>query len=119
MSEDLIQIAQSLARMGDDRRLLVNLFRIYLDDAPKKMAALDAAWAEGNLAAVERLAHSLKGASSTVGASAVHEAALLVEQATKEGDRTKAQSAYLRLQQVVAQTLAAMVAFCETIEANG
>jgi len=116
MSEDLIQIAQSLARMGGDRRLLVNLFRIYLDDAPKKMAALDVAWSEGSLAAVERLAHSLKGASSTVGASAVHEAALLLEQAAKAGNRTEAQSAYHRLQQVVAQTLASMAAFCENVD---
>ena len=57
-----------LAMTGDDHEFVDDLVDTYLADALDQMAALDAAVAAGDAAALSRPAHSLKSSSLNVGA---------------------------------------------------
>ena len=57
-----------LAMTGDDHEFVDDLVDTYLADALDQMAALDAAVAAGDAAALTRPAHSLKSSSLNVGA---------------------------------------------------
>lgn len=112
MTQDLVSIDATLARLAGDRTLLAGLFRLYLEETPKKAAALEAAWAGGETYQVERLAHAIKGSSATVGAEPLRQAAYALELAAKAGDRAGMEAAYAEVQQLLPQTLAAMEQFC-------
>ncbi len=112
MHDAPVDIELTLARLGGDRTLLANLFRLYLEDTPKKAQALAQAWTCGDVHQVERLAHSLKGSSATVGAEALRQAAYSLELAAKAGDRPAMEAAYTQVERLVAATLATMEAFC-------
>lgn len=61
---------------------LVEMFAV---DAPIKLAALDAAVADGDLAEVERLAHALRGSAGNLGAVEVADALAAVEVGAADG----------------------------------
>jgi len=99
--------------MAGDRDLLVSLFRLFIDDAPKKLSAIEAHIQSEDTYQVERTAHSMKGAAATVGATLLCQLAAELEQSAKKG----AKEDMARLRQEVArtceQTLAEMREFCE------
>jgi len=65
----------ALAKMDGDESLLRELVQIFLDEAPKQLATLQRAIETGDLDAIERTAHSLKGELSCLGlADAAHKA---------------------------------------------
>jgi HPt (histidine-containing phosphotransfer) domain-containing protein len=65
----------ALARVGDDEELLAELVKIFLEDYPNNVRAIQEALAQGNPELLERAAHSLKGAVANFGAEdAVKEA---------------------------------------------
>ncbi len=51
--------------LGED---FPNVLETFLDDAPRRLAVLEQALAEGDLPGMERAAHTLKGAASNLGA---------------------------------------------------
>jgi CheY-like chemotaxis protein len=53
--------AIALGRLGDDESLMHEMIGIFLEEAPKHLAALRQAIEERNAELVERIAHSLKG----------------------------------------------------------
>ena len=75
--------------MGDDA-LVGMIVAAFLEDVPKQVLALRECLEGGDLKAAERYAHSIKGASASVGAEALREAARLVEDASRGGDRAGA-----------------------------
>lgn len=115
MSQGLLTIDQTLTRLAGDRNLLAKLFRLYLEETPKKLTALDAAWAAHETYQVERLAHSIKGASATVGALALQQAAMALETATKTQDLAAMEAAYTQVRSLASETMAAMESFCATV----
>jgi HPt (histidine-containing phosphotransfer) domain-containing protein len=66
--------------------------------------ALDA----GDLDAVRRAAHGLKGASASVGATALHDAMQHIEHAARDGDAARAHEGLAALPAVLEATLAAL-----------
>lgn len=76
----------ALARVGGDVDLLKEIARVFLDDCPRSLAELRDAAARGDCGAVERSAHSLKGAGSNFGASRMVAAALRIEQMGRDGE---------------------------------
>ena len=105
----LLSMDETLERMSGDRELLGNLFQLFLDDAPKKLSNIEVYAEQGDLYQIERSAHSLKGASATVGATLLCQLAADLERAAKAG----APLTELRqeLARVCEQTLAAMREF--------
>jgi histidine phosphotransfer protein HptB len=107
----LLSIEETLERMSGDRELLANLFQLYIDDAPKKLRSLHEHVGEADFYQVERIAHSLKGASATVGAARLSGLAAELEQAAKTGSRERLEHLYREVTLACDQTLQAMREF--------
>lgn len=61
------------------------LFGLFLTDAPARMQAIAAAVEARDAAALQRAAHTLKGASSAIGATSLHGACRALEDMGKRG----------------------------------
>jgi CheY-like chemotaxis protein len=83
----------ALARVDGDEALLADLARLFLDESPNMLAALQTALAENDAARLERAAHSLKGAVSTFAARDAVDAALKLERLGRAGDLEEAPQA--------------------------
>jgi len=68
-AEGILARLRSLEEMGPG--FVSTFVSLFVEDTTAQMANLDAAVARGDAAAAQRLAHSLKGASSNVGADAM------------------------------------------------
>jgi two-component system sensor histidine kinase/response regulator len=82
-----------------DRELLRELARIFLDDCPARLSAIQAAVERSDAAALFEAAHGLRGSVANFGAAPAVEAALKLELMGKAGDLTGAPSAFADLQQ--------------------
>ena len=70
------------AVMGNE---YLSLIRLFLEDAPKHVAALEAAATANNMAALVGPAHTLKSASANLGAMALSAAAKRIELGARQG----------------------------------
>jgi HPt (histidine-containing phosphotransfer) domain-containing protein len=59
------------AQVEGEPDLVVELLDLYAEDTPRRLAAVRSAWAAGDLAALRRAAHGLKGSSAILGARQV------------------------------------------------
>jgi HPt (histidine-containing phosphotransfer) domain-containing protein len=75
----------ALERLEGDEELLREIIGIFLEDAPRLFLALKQARTERDQKTSERQAHSLKGASANVGATALQEISLTAENSAREG----------------------------------
>jgi HPt (histidine-containing phosphotransfer) domain-containing protein len=73
------------ARFADDEQLCADLLRLFRRDALAAIASLREAGEAGDLEALEREAHSLKGAAAYVSARALQRCAEEVERCAQEG----------------------------------
>lgn len=76
----------AMAVAADDVEFLREIVDVYLADVPTQIAKLQAAAEAGDIATAERQAHTIKGASSNIGAERVRAAALEIESAAKAGE---------------------------------
>lgn len=75
-----------LARMQRDKpAFLRELFAMFLAEEPKRLAAIAAAVAAGDIEQVRHLAHSLKGAAATLGMEPLRDACREMEFAARDG----------------------------------
>ncbi len=109
----LLSIEETLERMSGDRELLANLFQLYIDDAPKKLRSLEEHVGQADFYQVERIAHSLKGASATVGATRLCQLAADLEQSAKARSEERMKSLHGEVVLTCDQTLHAMREFSE------
>ena len=70
--------------------LLPQLLRTYREQAPQQFAAMHAALAAGDIAALGGVAHSLKSASYSVGAKRIGDICAALETAARAGDGSEA-----------------------------
>lgn len=82
--ERLAVLRRLEAKTGRD--LLGQLFEMFSDQAPLRLAKARQALAGGDLKTVEAMAHSLKGSSLNLGAAALAEACSTLEQLADAGD---------------------------------
>ena len=108
----LLSMEETLERMSGDRELLASLFQLFVSDVPKKLDRMDAYAGDRDLYGVERTAHSLKGASATVGAALLCEIAAETERAAKAGSWEDVERLRQDLARACGQTLEAMRDFC-------
>jgi HPt (histidine-containing phosphotransfer) domain-containing protein len=66
--------------------VLAEILTMFVDEVPKKIAALQAAVLAGDAAQVARLAHSLKGSSGNIGAAAMLDVCRRIDDLAKAGD---------------------------------
>ena len=111
-NEPLLSMEETLERMAGDRELLVSLFQLFVSDAPRKLEKIEACAEQKDFYGVERTAHSLKGASATVGATRLCLLAAETERAAKAGSWDDVQRLSRDLARVCDQTLATIRDFC-------
>ncbi|WP_027368011.1 ATP-binding protein [Desulfocurvibacter africanus] len=68
-NEPLLELDSTLRRLGNDQNILLEIWDAFATDALLKLDQLDQAVRSNDRATAARLAHSLKGASATVGAA--------------------------------------------------
>ena len=73
-------------QLGDDDELMAETVQIFLEDCPAQLAAIETAVAGRDGVAIQRAAHSLRGAASNLWASGVVETARTLEHKAKAGD---------------------------------
>ena len=77
---DVIEVADLLERVDGDRDLLLELARMFREDAPTLLANVRQAASARDAEALERAAHALKGSCANFGATAARDAAFALEQ---------------------------------------
>ena len=82
-----------MARLMDDDELASTVIGGFLEDAPKLILALGTCLRAGDAPGATRQAHTIKGASATVGGEALRAVATEIERAARAGDldRVRAQ----------------------------
>lgn len=85
-----IDVADALARVGDDRNFLKELLVIYTEDLTARIAGLRGAIAEGDLNAVTEIGHAIKGSSANLSLPLLRDRAAAIELAGRTGDAATA-----------------------------
>jgi two-component system, sensor histidine kinase and response regulator len=104
--------ARLLERVGGDRRALTGVARIFLADAPRRLAQIKRAIAAGDAKALRAAAHALKGAASNFTPLGATETALELQQIGDAGEMTEAPAVLERLEaelRTLRRALAAIV----------
>lgn len=70
--------------------VLSEVLRLFLDDAPRRLERLKAAWRDGDAGELRRAAHSLKGSSGNIGARHMYDICKQLDERGKAGDLTGA-----------------------------
>ena len=102
--------ARLLERVGGDRRALAGLARIFLADAPRRLAEIRRAVASADAKALRAAAHALKGAAANFSAAGVTDAALELQQIGDSGEMSEAAAALDRLEGELATLRRALTA---------
>jgi len=70
--------------VGGDEEVMGEILDLFMEDAPRQIAALGEAITQGNWEVAGRLAHTLKGSASNVGAEPLRHAAWSLEKRSKD-----------------------------------
>ena len=112
---ELIDRVSLLERVEGDRELLTEMIHLFQEDAPKLLAAMRDALQRGDMAVLERSAHSLKGAASNLSAKATAAAALQLERDAKNKDAESAKKSLAEVERAVEQLLPALAELCQGV----
>jgi len=101
----------ALERTGGDRKLLEELIGVFLVEMPAWLRQLGSAIDRGDAAEVQRVAHTVKGAVDSCGASRAYDAAMVLERMGRAADLGEALAVYHKLDQEIARVLPELNAF--------
>ncbi|MBI3783170.1 MAG: Hpt domain-containing protein [Deltaproteobacteria bacterium] len=93
-----LDLPKILARFDGDVDFFREIAQLFIDDCPKRLAALHAAIAAGDSLAIQNVAHSLKGSVSSFDAEAAHASTQRVETLARSGDLPAAAAAAAALE---------------------
>ncbi len=105
--------------LPEDPSMLSELVDLFLDDAPRRIAALRSALASGSADAARIAAHTLKGSAGNLGVRVLAAAAGRVETAVRAGDSSVLAGAPDVLEAELARAVPALRAACAEILAGG
>jgi HPt (histidine-containing phosphotransfer) domain-containing protein len=103
-----------LREWGGDK-LLSEMVRLFLENAPQRMEQIRRGAGEGNLDDGERGAHSLKSSAANLGAERVRALAAEAEHAASEGDRAAVSSLLPELEDAFSQVITALQSVSEEL----
>jgi PAS domain S-box-containing protein len=101
-----IDTADGLHRVGGNERLFRVMLRQYAEDQADTPAAVRAALAAADMKTAERLAHTLKGVSATLGIKPASEAAAVVEDRIRHDRLDGIEDDLMALEQATAAVIA-------------
>jgi two-component system, sensor histidine kinase and response regulator len=98
-----------------DQELLTEMIHLFQEDAPKLLTAMRDALQRGDMAVLERSAHSLKGAVGNLSAKAAGAAAQQLEKDAKNKDAKSAKESLVQVERAVEQLLPALAELCQGV----
>lgn len=101
MDVSILDKKSALDRLGGDLDLLIELAGMFLDDLPRLIDGLENAIKDGNADAVQRLAHSLKGAVGNFSAHSAFSIAEELETMSREGNLDNAPNTFTNLREEI------------------
>jgi two-component system, sensor histidine kinase and response regulator len=107
-TDGILNEAEALRRVGDDRQLLGELAEVFLNESPRLLESIRTALAAQDASKVRLFAHSLKGAIDNFAAQDAYDAALRLEMLGRSGNLAEAGQACARLQQAMDRLLPAV-----------
>ena len=106
--EVLLDVEGTLARLHGDQEFLRVLFKVFLDDGPNRVAAVQEALKRLDFTAAGKECHSLKGAADTVGARVLKRKAEELGMALRGESRELVERHFDELQVAIQETAARM-----------
>ena len=94
-----INIKKALALVSGDRSFLVELLREYLDDIPKRLEKMEQAITAADADTVRRTAHSIKGASTSLGTEEIGSLVLRLEARAASGNLKEAPDLHRKIRE--------------------
>jgi two-component system, sensor histidine kinase and response regulator len=104
---------KTLERLGGDAALLAEVVQIFFEDLPKHLATLRDAITSKDAAALEQVAHTLKGELGYLGISAISLQARQLEECGRDGDFERAATVATTMEPQIYPLLATMRAVME------
>jgi len=101
----LLDTAQLLERLEDDKELLEEIFTVFIGEAPERRTKIKAALQGMDMDRMVQLAHSLKGASGTLGAEPLRQASSALETAARAKDAGAVAANAVRVLDLLARTV--------------
>lgn len=92
-------------RMGHNRELCARILEVFAQEMPRQLKVLNQAVADNDMRAAQCAAHSIKGASASVSAGGVRQAAFDVETAARECDTGEVRDKLVELEWAFASFL--------------
>jgi HPt (histidine-containing phosphotransfer) domain-containing protein len=87
-----------MSRLMDDEELACIVLEGFLGDIPLQISALRESLKAGDLPTIERLVHTIRGASANVGGDRLRHVASVMEKAAKAGDLESARAGMANLE---------------------
>ena len=94
--EAIVDGAELMERLGD-RALFEEIIAIFLDDCPRRLAAIKTAVDQSDASQIEEAAHVLKGAAGNLSATRLYDAARTLERIGATGQLGAAEAAWRQL----------------------
>jgi HPt (histidine-containing phosphotransfer) domain-containing protein len=110
---DVLDVADSLKRMGGDRELFCEFVEMFDEDRPRLLAAMHSAIPHRDAYSVHRAAHTLKGLVLNFSARPAADAAYELERMARAGDLSAANEALAGLEAELERLAAALEPFRE------
>lgn len=104
----LLDTGPAIARMGGNRKLYLDTLRAFADGQASVLQAIHEAWTQGDSAAAQRMAHTLKGLAGTIGATTLEPLARELEEALGKRQEERIDSLLGRLAAPLADLLRAV-----------
>jgi two-component system, sensor histidine kinase and response regulator len=114
-SSPRLDTAAALERVEGDRELLEEIVHLFADECPANLKVIRQAAAAGDLHLLERLAHTVKGASLSVGGVSVAKAALVLETQARAGDLANVAQLIENLANEIELLLPELESFCRKV----
>ena len=114
-SHEQIDRVSLLERVEGDQELLTEMIHLFQEDAPNLLTAMRDALHRGDMAVLERSAHSLKGAVSNLSAKATAAVASQLEKDAKNKDVDSARRSLVEVERAVKHLLPALAELCQGV----
>lgn len=93
----LLDMEELLERVGGDEEIIMEIWKVFLDDAPLRMNDLKEALDKNDALLAGRIAHTIKGMAANIGVNILKQEALQMELATRKSSLDDARSMFDKL----------------------